>query len=178
MDRKLNLLYLAILAPASIAYAALVLRVRPDYLQRSRKHIAVEASVSLLATRYPLYAVHEGLHAVVLWAYTRERPEVSLHGVGSYAYAAAPKWWFPRRQYLVVGLTPLATLTPLLLALLPIIPRWLLSALGWMVLRNVAGSHVDIYVAWQLLRHSPETYLNDDTRRFTLWEPQDFPPPR
>ncbi len=125
----------------------------------------------MVATKYPLTAVHEGVHVGLLWAFSGEWPLVSIRGSDGYAYAAAPNWWFPRNDYLVVGLTPLALLTPLLLALLRKVPAWAVPALGWAIVRNVSGSHADLYVAWQLLHHPAHCYLNDTSEVFTFWEP-------
>ena len=48
--------------------------------------------------------VHELIHGLFFWLFTGSAPR---YGLGlSYAYAAAPDWYIPRRKYQVTGLAP------------------------------------------------------------------------
>ncbi len=172
VEARLTRIYRMLLVSSLLSYCVFVLRVHPAYGSRPKRSIALELPIAYLAARQLPYAVHEGMHAALLWAYTGERPLVSLlPPKGGYAYTASPRWYFPRNRYLVVGLTPLVILTPLLLALVPVVPVWLLQWLGWTVVRNVSGSNADLYVAWQLLRRHPNCYIHDTGQVFTFWEP-------
>lgn len=172
IDAKLRLINRLLAVPSLVLYWAIVLKARPEYRNRSKRSVALDSLLGLVAGTYPLEAVHEGIHAVALWSFTGEPPVVSLPLRGGYASAASPKWYFPRGYYLVVGLAPVATLTPLLLALARVAPASTLPALGWAVTRNVSSSSADLYVARQLLGR-PQSYLNDTGEVFTFWEPTD-----
>ncbi len=170
VDTRLRLINILLSVPSLALYWALALKVRPEYRNRRKRSVALQSLLGLVAAAYPLEVVHEGVHAVLLWSFTGERPVVSLPLRGGYASAASPNWYFPRDYYLVVGLTPFAALTPLLLVMVRSAPTWMLPALGWAVTRNISSSSADLYVAWQLLRR-PHSYLNDTGAVFTFWEP-------
>src|SRR5262245_49096086 len=57
--------------------------------------------VALLAIMYAVVVLHEAIHGVCYWLFTRERPRFGLSVL--YAWAAAPGWYFPRGRFLIVG---------------------------------------------------------------------------
>jgi hypothetical protein len=103
------------------------------------------ALVAGLVITFPL---HEAVHGLAYWAYTRSRPQFGFKGW--YAYAAAPGWFLPRRSFLVVGLAPLVGITAVGLAALPFLPA--LPALGTLVLLafNAIGAIGDVYLCLRL----------------------------
>lgn len=111
--------------------------------------------------------LHELIHALGFWWFTRERPSIGITLL--YAYAAAPDWCFPRRQMAIIGLAPLVVITLLGLLYLPNgtligIPRVLVA-----ITVNAAGSVGDmITVAW-LLSHPPDVLARDEGAHFTLY---------
>jgi len=54
--------------------------------------------------------LHEAAHGAFFWYFTRERPVFGLK-LPYAAYAAAPDWYLPRSQHLVVGLAPFVLIT-------------------------------------------------------------------
>lgn len=171
-DQKLRRIKVAFLVPATlVGYWGLLSIVRPGYSRR--RQLLLEWLLSLVVSkyidRYFLTPVHEETHALALWMSTRERPLVSSQP--DWSFACAPGWWFPRNHYLVVLLLPVALLTAIMLALLPVMTSRLLPLLGWLIVRNVAGSNADLYVAWRLLKSSANVYLHDTGQVFTFWEP-------
>lgn len=176
IDSKLARIKRGILVPVVLAgYCLLLSRLRRGYWKRSKVLLAAEWLLSLLPSNYLseflLTPPHEALHGLALWAYTGDRPLVSMRVRDGWAYAAAPKWWFPRDHYLVVLLLPVSALTPLMLVLMPVTPTPFLALLGWSVTRHVAESNADLYVAWRLLKR-PDSYLHDTGKVFTFWEPK------
>jgi len=113
--------------------------------------------------------VHELVHGFFFWIFTRERPKLGVHLL--FAYAAAPEWYFPRTQYLVIGLSPLLliTLTGLLLATL--IPITALPVLVLVLIFNFAGSTGDLYIISRLFRLPKNVMINDAGPLITLFEP-------
>lgn len=164
-----------VLGLCSAASVCLLVReMRAEYRTRQRLFRSLTNPTSLLGAalvRHPLLAAHEGIHVLLLWAFTRELPRFSVIPRNGYAYAAAPGWYFPRSHYLVIGLGPLAVLTPILIALLRLAPAWAVPAVGRAIVGNIAGSNADIYVAWQLLRRPPNHYIHDTGEVFSFWAP-------
>jgi hypothetical protein len=155
-------------------YAVILARVRGGYWRRAPLRLLIEWALTAPSTRYfhqhVVTTPHELLHAAPLRLFTGARPLVLVTPDG-YSYAAAPGWWLPRNQALVVLLLPVGALAALLLALVPIAPRPALAFLGWLTVRAVANSNADIYVSWRLLRRPAETYFHDDGSTFTFSEP-------
>ncbi len=175
VDLKLARLKIGILVPITLAgYSLLLYHLRRGYWKRSKAVLAAEWLLALLPSKYLseflLTPPHEAVHGLALWAYTGDRPLLSMRAHDGWAYAATPKWWFPRNRYLVVILLPVSVLTPLMLLLIPITPTPLLALLGWSVTRHTAESNADLYVAWQLLKR-PASYLHDTGKVFTFWKP-------
>ena len=56
-----------------------------------------------------MMAIHEAIHGLFFWIFTRSRPIFGLKLL--FAYAGAPGWYIPRNQYIVVGLAPLVLMT-------------------------------------------------------------------
>ena len=125
----------------------------PDRLASGLKATWITLLACLLA--YGLMLVlHELIHGAFFWLFSGRRPHFGFKG--AYAYAAAPDWYFPRRQYLVVGISPLLTLSLLGVALLPILPA--VALLPWLVALagNAAGAIGDaLIVGWLLFQPDP-----------------------
>lgn len=103
--------------------------------------------------------MHESVHGLFFWIFTRQRPIFGFKGW--YAYAAAPGWYLPRNQFLLVGIAPLLLLSLLGLVLLPVVPPLfgLLLLVGMTM--NVAGAVGDLFVVVWLLT-KPATFLVRD----------------
>lgn len=123
----------------------------------------------LLLVLPAVVALHELAHALFFWLFTRERPYFGL-GPG-YAYAAAPDWYFPRNQFLLIGMAPLLLLSGLGVLLLPIVPQ---TAVAWLILfltANAAGAVGDLYICLWLLRKPATTLAHDVGPVIKLYEP-------
>jgi hypothetical protein len=129
--------------------------------------------LSLLAVVI-LYAavivLHEGAHGIFLWWYSRSRPVFAFRGY--YASAAAPGWFFPRNQYIIVGLAPLVLLTVLGFLVLSIAPpNWFVAVISFMVL-NASGAIGDMAVVFWLLRQPPTSLAFDVGEAVTVYLPE------
>jgi hypothetical protein len=117
-----------------------------------------------------MIVVHEAIHGAFFWLYTRSRPYFGFKGM--YAYAAAPEWYIPRNQYLVVGIMPLLLMTLAGLLLLPVAPAWLLLPVLFVVLMNASGAAGDVLVVGWLLLLPADTLIRDLGDAITLYRPQ------
>lgn len=77
----------------------------------------------------PLVVVlHEAVHGIAFWAFTRQRPRFGWKGW--FVYTAAPEGaYLARNPYIVVTLAPLVVLTVLGLGIAPLLPLSVLSTL-------------------------------------------------
>ncbi len=119
------------------------------------------AVVTVIVVQIVMVVLHEAAHGAFFWAFTRERPAFGLEPPFA-AYAAAPDWYLPRRQHLVVGLAPFTLITLAGLVLLPVVPAFVVPVLLLIMVTNAAGSSGDfVMVAWLLAQ--PRDILVQDT---------------
>ena len=111
--------------------------------------------------------LHEAVHGIFFWIYTRERPRFGFHGL--YAYAAAPDWYLPRTKYLVVGLSPLVLISVFGVVVMPITPLVGFPALLTLLVLNTAGAIGDIYVTLRLLLGAKDVLINDHGDKFAVY---------
>jgi predicted metal-dependent HD superfamily phosphohydrolase len=114
----------------------------------------------LLVGLFVVLIVHELLHGLFYWIYTRERPEFGFRLV--YAYASAPDWYMPRNQFVVTGLAPVVGLTLAGFIMLPLIPQAFVAELLALMSFNAAASVGDMVMTGWLLS-KPETSMARDS---------------
>jgi hypothetical protein len=110
--------------------------------------------------------LHELVHGFFYWLFTKARPIFGFNGW--YAYAAAPGWYLPRSQFLVVGMAPLIILSLLGLALLPFVPWIVLPSLVWGLILNASGSIGDLYMVLRLAL-APAGVVVEDRKDGISW---------
>ncbi|HEX9013998.1 MAG TPA: DUF3267 domain-containing protein, partial [Anaerolineaceae bacterium] len=105
----------------------------------------LKLALAALAILAVMLVLHEAIHGLFFWIFTRARP---VFGAGpGYAYAAAPGWYLPRDQYLMVGLAPLVVITLLGLAALAwVSPGWVMTVIAFVAF-NASGAVGDLAVA-------------------------------
>lgn len=123
----------------------------------------------LLLVTVLMVFMHEGLHGVFFWAFSKERPRFAIKIY--YAYAAAPGWFFPRWQYLITALAPLVGITLVGVAALLWLPAfWAMPAFMLLVF-NTSGAVGDIWVALRLLFCPRTTYTKDYGDKIEFYRP-------
>lgn len=114
--------------------------------------------------------LHELVHGLFFWVFTRERPAFGTKSL--YFYAGAPDWYLPRSQHIIVGLMPFVLLTFLGLAVAALVPAavaaWVLLA----VVANAGGAAGDLMAAVWLLRQPSETLMHDTGLALTIYQPE------
>ena len=127
------------------------------------------ALVVLIATTFAILVLHELVHGLFFWLFTRSRPRFGFKG--AYAYAAAPGWYIPRPQFLTVGLAPLALISLAGLLILPVTAPPVSLVVIVALILNAAGAIGDLYMVVRLL-FVPHGVLIEDhgdgIRWFTL----------
>jgi len=116
-----------------------------------------------------MFVVHELVHGLFFWLFTRERPRFALKA--GYAFAAAPEWYLPGPQYIIVGLSPfvLITLVTVLLAVFVMPP--LVPYLLFISTFNAAGALGDLIVVGWVLRQPNTVLVKDEGDIFTSFAP-------
>ena len=104
--------------------------------------------------------VHEAIHTFFFWIFSKQKPVVGFKG--AYAYAALPGWYFPRNQYLFIGLAPLLFITLIGLVLLFFLPVSTLNMVLIALIINTSGAAGDLFVVSWLLTKPPSTYALDE----------------
>jgi hypothetical protein len=103
--------------------------------------------------------LHEMVHGIFFWIYTRTPPIFGFRL--TYAYAAAPGWYLPRGQFGLVALAPLVFLTLLGYILLAFAPPVLALPLLFGMTTNAAGAIGDIAVVIWLMRRGNRLLIED-----------------
>ena len=102
---------------------------------------------------------HELVHGAFFWIYSRSRPVFGLRS--GYAFAAAPGWFFPPRQYLVIALAPLILLSVLGMLLVAILPAGALALALFGMVVNASGAVGDLWIAFKVIRERRPIVIED-----------------
>jgi len=120
---------------------------------------ALHILIGVVGIYAAVIVLHEGAHGIFLAWFTHRRPAFAFRGY--YAYAAAPGWYFPRNQYMLVSLAPLVLLSLLGLVALAFVPTgWFLAVISFIAF-NGSGAVGDLAVFFWLLSQ-PSTCLAYD----------------
>lgn len=166
----LNLVGLAFLFLFGWIFARLATTIRPDIGRTNLLQIVNEAGlVATLGSLALVLIFHEFIHGFFFWMFTGERPKIGIHLV--YAYAAAPDWYLPRNQFIVVGLAPFVVITTVGLLLLPFVSEGLVNVLLVALIFNGAGSLGDFIVVGWLIAKSDDILAQDLGSKFIMFEP-------
>ena len=162
-DKKLSLQLNAaavILCAAVICQMALFRPVVlfPDGAHTVREFIAPAILLAALLAAYIL--LHELVHGLFFHLYSKDKVRFGFHFL--YACAGSPDWYFDRRSYLVIGLSPVV-----LLGLALLVPLFFLQGPWFWVVYliealNLSGSAGDLYVFYQMVRLPNDLLINDD----------------
>jgi hypothetical protein len=113
--------------------------------------------------------LHELIHGFFFWFFSRSKPIYALHL--AYAYAAAPGWYIPVRQYWIVGLAPLVIIDAVGLLFILLVPAVWVPLLIFLVAANTGGSIGDMWIMLRSLQTSPSALVNDVGDGVSFYEP-------
>lgn len=148
-------------------FARIAALLRPD-MQLSATEVTLPGILILLGSYAGFMVLHELVHGLFFWLFTRERPKFGFRGV--YAFAAAPDWYLPRNPYLWVGISPLVVISLAGIALIPFVPANLLLLLILNLTFNAAGAVGDIFVVAWLLTRPASSLVRDEGDRFSIYQ--------
>ena len=115
--------------------------------------------------------IHELAHGLLYWLLSRKPPKFGIRGL--FPYAAAPVGvYFPRNQFLTVGLAPLVLLTAVGLLLMVIAPIPFVSFLLFFVALNAAGAAGDLIMVIKLMSFPSDTVMRDNHAGVAIYGPK------
>lgn len=173
---KLQIAVLVSFIPVSWLFLNLTFALRPEALEVLPRWglfdlvidngFSVQVPVSILVTFSLFLAVvlvvivHEAIHGLFFYLFTGRRPRFGFKIL--YAYAASPEGvYITRRQYLVVGLSPLVIMTIFGVLALPVLPLVAIPTLIYTLILNASGSIGDIAMIGWLLRQPKNALIKD-----------------
>jgi hypothetical protein len=141
--------------------------VRPEVMNFSES-ITIVKMLGALGLTVLVLILHEFIHGVFFWIFSHSRPVFALRPM--YAYAGAPNWFFPKRQYTITALAPLVIIGAVGLLLLLLAPiSWVLMIM-FLVALNTGGAVGDLFVFFRLLKSSQTSFANDTGDVVTFFE--------
>ena len=115
--------------------------------------------------------IHELVHGLFYWRFAGQRPTFGIKGLGVYV-AAPAEVYFPRNQYLIVGIAPLILLTVVGLLLVTIVPVVVVPILILFVAFNAAGAAGDLLMVARLLSYPPDALMQDSGSGVVVYGPE------
>jgi len=123
-----------------------------------------------LAVIFLVLILHEAIHAIFFWFFSGEKPVIGFKGF--YAYAAMPGWYFPRNQYILIGIAPLVAITLIGILFLAILPVTTLHLVLVGLVLNISGAVGDLFVVLWLLTKPVTTLALDQIETIEFFVPQ------
>jgi len=118
--------------------------------------LILEAVLALILVVF----AHELTHGLTIWWIAGDRPMFGIKGL--LPYVAAPSGlYFPRNQFLIVGIAPLVLLTIVGLVLVVLAPAAAVPTLLMFVAFNASGAAGDVLMVLQILAYPPDALLGD-----------------
>lgn len=163
----LNIGALIIFIPMFYLLSGFIAWVRPDITNFSVT-ITIGKVFSAIGLVVLVLIIHEIIHGLFFWIFSHGRPVFALRPL--YAYAGAPTWFFPKRQYAITALGPLVIIGAVGLLLLLLAPISWIPMIALLVALNTGGAIGDVFVFFRLLKCSPTSFANDTGEVVTFFE--------
>lgn len=162
---RINILGFVLFALSAWIFGSALYVLRPDEAQAglaigfSQIGGVLHVLLAVVLVTVVMIVLHEAVHGFFFWLFTRSLPKFAFKGI--YAYAAAPQWYLPKIQYLVVGLAPLVLLSLGGVALMLVVPQSYFIILLLFLVTNASGAIGDLWVVVWLVRQPGACYAND-----------------
>jgi hypothetical protein len=172
----LNLAGLVILGISGWLFFLAVLWLRPEDAPSQFQFISIQSFGEIVGLIFAVLGltalnlvIHEGIHGVFFWFFTRSMPKFAFRG--AYAYAAAPGWYLSRNAFLITTLAPLVLISLGGLIVIRTIPPAGLLATWFVLIMNASGAVGDMLVAVWIMLHTSRSYIQDLGDAVTLYLP-------
>jgi len=165
----LNIVALFVIVPSFYLLSSFAALVRPGIMNLSGTITAGVVAV-LVGLVVMLFTIHELVHGFFFWVFTRSRPVFAMRLF--YAYAGAPDWYIPARQYALAAVGPLVIIDAVGLLLMLLVPESWVLFIAFVVAFNTGGSVGDLLIFTRLFKLSPTCLANDTGDVITFYERQ------
>jgi hypothetical protein len=125
--------------------------------------------ITLILSIIVMLVFHELIHGLFFWLFTQEQPRFALKS--GYAFAAAPEWYLPKFQYIIVGLSPLVLISIICIVLAAFMHSQIVSYLLLIATFNAAGALGDMIVVAWVFRLSNNILMRDQGDKFSSFSP-------
>ena len=142
----------------SILFLMIVAWLRPE-MGSIEGRIGLPQILLILALPIASIVLHELVHGVFLWLFTREWPRFGFKGL--FAYASSPGWYMPRNQYFVVALAPFVLITLAGLGCLWLLPQFAILPLVFILATNAAGAIGDLTIIGWIFTRLPVEFVSE-----------------
>lgn len=163
----LNIGAFIVFIPMFYLLSAFTASVRPD-IKNFSETITIGNVLGALGLTVVVLIIHEIIHGLFFWIFSRGMPVFALRPL--YAYAGAPTWFFPKRQYAITALGPLVIIGAVGLLLLLLAPISWIPMIAFLVALNTGGAMGDLLAFIRLLKCSPTSFTNDTGDVVTFYE--------
>jgi hypothetical protein len=163
----LNIVAFFVAVPSFYLLSSFAALVRPSIMNTSGSITAGVAAV-MVGLVVMLATIHELVHGFFFWVFTRSRLVFAMRLF--YAYASAPDWYIPTRQFMIVALGPLVIIDAVGLLLVLLVPESWVLFIAFVVALNTGGSMGDLLVFTRLVKVSPTCLVNDTGDIVTFYE--------
>lgn len=123
----------------------------------------------LAASLIVMVLLHEGLHGVFFWLFTKARPRFAFRG--AYAYAALEGWYFPRKYYAVISMAPLIGISLLAAILFTFAPVEVMIWAWAIAIFNGSGAVGDLTVTVLMLFKPAGCLVEDQGDKMNFYIP-------
>ena len=164
---KLNIVAFFVAVLSFYLLSSFAVLVRPSLMNTSGT-ITAGGVAGLVGLVVMLLTIHELIHGFFFWVFTRSRPVFALRLF--YAYAGAPDWYIPTRQFAFVAVAPLVIIGAVGLLLMLLVPESWVLFIVFVVAFNTGGSMGDLLVLTRLFKLSPTCLANDTGDVITFYE--------
>ena len=141
--------------------------VRPE-LNELSDSITVGVVLLVLILMVITFVIHELIHGFFFWVFTRNKPIFALHLL--YAYAGAPEWYIPVRQYAIISISPLVIIDLVGLLLMLLSPQSWVVIIIFLIAMNTGGAMGDLLVFVRLFKTTSTSLANDTGDAVTFYE--------
>ena len=118
-----------------------------------------------------IMTVHELVHGFFIGHFTGSKVKYGFHGLA--ASAGSPDFYFQKKEYIQVALSPFIIINLVLAAILPFLHSTAFSVIYWILAFHFAGCVGDLYLVLQLRKYKDSTFIRDsgpEMEIFTLME--------
>ena len=119
-----------------------------------------------------MIVLHESVHGLVLWGFTKKFPPISINFTGS-VYVNASGWYLPRLHMMIMSLAPFLLLSMIGITSLCFTSGEFFRMTLWAVLLNAVGSINDLAVAGWLFFQPDTALIENSGQALTIYRASD-----